>query len=188
MGLRILCDVDDVMWALLPAWLDLLNKRHGTSVSVEDVKEWDMTKAFPALTPDQIFGVLREKELWDSVKPIPGARETVARLNRDGHRVVFVTDTAPDTVKDKFNAFFALFPEFTWKDVIITGQKQLIRGDILIDDGIHNLVGGQYLKILLDAPYNRNFDAYMNDAYRVYNWEDIYRVISKHAGKGKNNA
>ena len=28
----------------------------------------------------------------------------------------------------------------------------------MIDDGIHNLIGGEYKKILFDAPYNRSFD------------------------------
>ena len=38
----------------------------------------------------------------------------------------------------------------TWDQVIVTSRKQLIRGDVLIDDGIHNLEGGQYK---LDALY-----------------------------------
>ena len=50
---------------------------------------------------------------------------------------------------------------------------------ILIDDGIHNLLGGEYKKILMSAPYNKTFDAEANGMIRVRNWAEIYDVISK---------
>lgn len=55
------------------------------------------------------------------------------------------------------NVLFRYFPMFTWDDVIITAHKQLINGDVLVDDGVHNLVGGSYEKLLMDAPHNRKF-------------------------------
>ena len=65
----------------------------------------------------------------------------------------------------------------TWNDVIITAHKQLIKGDVLIDDGIHNLEGGDYFKILMTAPHNRYYDADKNGMYRVSSWSDAYSVI-----------
>jgi hypothetical protein len=43
----------------------------------------------------------------------------------------------------------------------------MIRGDVLIDDGIHNLEGGDYKKILFTAAHNRNYDAEANGMIRV---------------------
>ena len=61
--------------------------------------------------------------------------------------------------------------------MIITGRKQMIRGDVLIDDGIHNLEGGQYRKILFTAPHNRFYDAEANGMTRVTTWEEVVAII-----------
>ena len=53
----------------------------------------------------------------------------------------------------------------------------MIRGDVLIDDGIHNLEGGAYKKIMFTAPHNRNYDAEAHGMIRVDNWEEIVRII-----------
>lgn len=67
----------------------------------------------------------------------------------------------------------------TWDQVIVTSRKQLIRGDVLIDDGIHNLEGGQYNKVLMTAPHNVHFDAEAHDMIRVHNWKEIEEVINR---------
>ena len=72
---------------------------------------------------------------------------------------------------------FRYFPFLTWDQVIVTTRKQLIRGDVLIDDGIHNLEGGNYRKILFTAPHNRYYDAAAHDMIRVNSWEEIVPVI-----------
>lgn len=40
---------------------------------------------------------------------------------------------------DMEDLLFRWFPFITWDQVIITSRKQFIKGDVLIDDGIHNL-------------------------------------------------
>ena len=63
--------------------------------------------------------------------------------------------------------------------MIITCRKQLINGDVLIDDGIHNLEGGAYKKILMTAPHNANYNAEANGMIRVRNWKEIEQVINQ---------
>lgn len=75
------------------------------------------------------------------------------------------------------NVLFRYFPMFTWNDVIITAHKQLIGGDVFVDDGAHNLVGGSYEKLLMDAPHNRKFSAEANGITRVMNWSEAYTKI-----------
>ena len=48
---------------------------------------------------------------------------------------------------------------------------------MLIDDGIHNLEGGEYIKILMTAPHNRSYDAEGNGMIRVNSWKEIEKVI-----------
>ena len=53
----------------------------------------------------------------------------------------------------------------------------MIKCDIMIDDGPHNLINGDYLRVLFDAPHNRTFPAEDNQMKRVYNWEQVYNLI-----------
>ena len=55
----------------------------------------------------------------------------------------------------------------------------MIRGDVLIDDGVHNLEGGAYAKILMTAPHNRNYDAEGNGMVRVHNWTQVEEAVRK---------
>ena len=62
--------------------------------------------------------------------------------------------------------------------ILVAGlDLKLQRGDVLIDDGIHNLEGGDYMKILFSAPHNRNYDAEKNGMIRVRTWDEIVRII-----------
>lgn len=67
--LRILFDADDVAETLLEGWVRTLNERYGTTTLVEDVTDWDISKAFPTLTKQQIYGVLRKMRCGQSSHP-----------------------------------------------------------------------------------------------------------------------
>ena len=180
--LTILVDMDEVLTNLLDPWVKQINKLFGTNVNPEDVVEWDITKAFPMLSKEQVFFPLHCDDFWYLVMPKEGAVETVKQLIDDGHKIVVVTASSPETIRTKMSvALFGYFPYLRWNDVIVTGQKQLIKGDVLIDDGIHNLESGDYLKILMDTPYNREYNAEINGMLRVKNWSEIYSVITEFA-------
>lgn len=177
--LTILVDMDDTIESLANAWVDYLNARHGTTTKLTDITDWDISKAFPTLTNEQVYAPLFEDDFWDWVKPIDGASETLQRLIADGHRVLIVTTSNYHTLAAKMErVLFKYFPFLKWSDVIITSHKQLVKGDVLVDDGIHNLEGGDYFKILMEAPHNKNYDAEENGMYRVKTWDDVYAAIS----------
>lgn len=177
----ILIDMDDTIELLLEAWVDAVNEKYGYNSSCEDVICWDVTAAFPGLTREQVYSVIGEHDFWKTVKPMPGAPEAVKRFIDAGHKVYIVTASGHDQVHSKMeNVLFKYFPYLTFNDVIITTHKQLIKADILIDDGFHNLIGGDYFKILVDAPYNRQFDAEGNGMVRVYNWYEIESQVNRY--------
>lgn len=76
--------------------------------------------------------------------------------------------------------------DLTWSDVIVTANKQIVQGDILIDDGLHNLVGGKYEKILMTAPHNKGFNQEEKyGIHRVNNWEEAYNLVWQFAEGGR---
>ena len=140
--LTILVDMDDTIESLASAWVDYLNARHGTTTKLTDITGWDISKAFPTLTNEQVYAPLFEDDLQ--------------KLIADGHKVLIVTTSNYHTLASKMErVLFKYFPFLTWNDVIITSHKQLVNGDVLIDDGTHNLEGGNYFKILMTAQHNK---------------------------------
>ncbi|MBP5462729.1 MAG: hypothetical protein J6Y20_11505 [Lachnospiraceae bacterium] len=184
--LTVLIDMDDTIENLGETWVQCLNERHGTNVQRSDVTDWDVSKAFPTLTRHEVYAPLFDKRMWKRVQPLPGAVEYVKKLIEDGHKVLIVTASHQNTVGIKLNhVLFKYFPFFTYKDVIVTTQKQLISGDILIDDAPHNLEGGKYHGILVSAPHNRSYDAEKHGFVRADNWETIYKAVCDYANEGK---
>lgn len=177
-NLTVLVDMDDTIEGLLTAWVDYLNTHHGTSVKKDDVTEWDVSLFFPEIPQSQVYAPLHEDDFWKTVKPFEDAAKYLQKLKDNGHRVLIVTTSGYRTLKSKMdNVLFRYFPMFTWDDVIITAHKQLVNGDVLVDDGVHNLVGGSYEKLLMDAPHNRKFNAEANGITRVMNWSEAYTKI-----------
>ena len=101
--LTVLVDLDDTIEDLLGAWVGELNKRFGTCVGYNDIASWEIGSYFPNLTENQIYSPLLEGEFWEKVKIKPGAKEYIERLIDDGHKVVVVTASHPDTISHKLN-------------------------------------------------------------------------------------
>ena len=174
----ILVDMDDTIEQLLPALVNRANERFHRSASLDEITDWSIVCAYPGIEKRQILNLMYEPGFWDTVEPVPGAADALRYLMGKGHQVYIVTATEFDHVPEKMErVLFRYFPFLSRDQVIITGRKQMIRGDVLIDDGIHNLEGGEYRKILFTAPYNKDYDAEANGMIRVHSWKEIIEVI-----------
>ena len=176
----ILVDMDDVLECLLEAWLEYNNKKFNKDVKPDDIWEWDLSKAYPGHTKEEVYSAELDEGIWKTVKPMPGADEALRKLIADGHDLYIVTATLYETLRAKMDeVLFRYYPYLNWNQVIITSNKHLIKGDVLVDDGPHNLTGGEYRKILFSAPHNRTFDEKSVGAVRVSTWEEAYEEICK---------
>lgn len=184
--LTILIDMDDTLENLCEIWTDMINETFGTSVIAKDIRTWDVEKVFVGVSKEDIFAQLIKQELWERVRPLPGSVEAVKKMIDDGHDVYIVTASHPSSVGTKINTFlFKYFPFIDWNHIIIASNKQMIRGDVMIDDGPHNLIGGKYYRILKSAYHNTDYDARAHGMVRIDNWEDIYNEICRLARGGK---
>ena len=158
-------DVDDVCADLLGEWLNRINRDYQylqPKRTREDVTQWDMS----GLVPDgeNVYQYLQEPDLYDHVRPIPGALQAVLALRAAGHRVIFVTSC----VKGQYDAKERWLVEhgflddaYSQPDFYPAKDKSLIHADVLIDDGAHNLATFKGHKILIDQPHNRGVCGYL---------------------------
>ena len=180
----ILVDMDDTIEHLLQAWVDVLNKRYDRNVTIDVIRTWNVAAAYPGVSRKDVYAVPDEPGFWKTVAPVEGAAEALKRFMDEGHEVYIVTATRYESIFEKMDdLLFRYFPFLSWDQVIVTSKKQMIRGDVLIDDGIHNLEGGDYVKILTTMPHNEDYDAEANGMIRVHNWKEIEEVIDRLAAE-----
>lgn len=171
----IMCDFDDTMNNLLPAWIRWINNTYGYNVDFEQITDWDLTKVFKGLSQTDICKALHSSEFWSQVEAKDDAVYYIKKLIEEGFQFYVCTSTDYRLQKDKFdNCLFRLFPYIDRHQIITTYKKQLMRCDILIDDGSHNIFG-PYIGILMDMPHNRHLGDSVD--FRVFNWKEIYNLI-----------
>lgn len=175
----ILIDCDDTIWNLCEAWIDWLNQSYGTSVAISDIKEWDMKKAFPSLTPEDIYTPLTYEYFWKTVQPKEDAIKYIPMIEQLGHKVYFVTATVPHNVLFKANMLKKWFPTIPIDRLIIAHDKTLIRGSVMIDDNVNNLKNRDF-SILFTAQHNKSIDLSESSIIRLDNWCDIYNYIKEY--------
>lgn len=174
-------DFDDVINNMLEAWIDELNKKHGTSVKLEDMADWELARQYPTLSESEFFEPIDTPEFWETVTIKPEASEIVKRLITEGHEIYIITSSYYKTLPYKFaKCLFEHFPYLTKENIIITYNKSLIKVDLLLDDGEHNLKNFEGIKVIFDAPYNRNCTC---ADYRVATWKEFYILVSQLANK-----
>lgn len=173
-----LIDIDDTIEDLLTPWCTALNVKYGTTVAPKNITEWDIAKFFPALSAEQVFEPLNNDEFWSKVEPKSGAVSYVRRLYDEGYNVYLCSSTDYRNIRCKYEYIVKrYFPFIDWNHVIITANKQMIKADFLIDDGIHNLENGDYKKILMTMPYNKDYDTASHGMKRANNWREAYEII-----------
>jgi 5'(3')-deoxyribonucleotidase len=172
-------DLDDVLFPLLPIWVKAINDMYGTNVSEDNITGWDITEFFPTLTKEQIYAPLLYNGFWRSWQASEEGIWFVTKILEDGHSLKIVTSSFCQTLPVKMKKFFDYFPMLKWSDVTVTSDKQSIKGDVLVDDGFHNLIGGDYHKILIDKPHNRNCKTRENGITRVKSLTEAYEEICR---------
>ena len=164
-------DFDGTINDMLDTWVSWLNKSHGTSVKVSDITEWELSKQFPKLSKSELFAPLNDPDFWYYVTIKPDAVIVIKDLIDKGHKVFIVTSSHYRTLPAKLDrCLFEHFPFLNKENVIITYDKSLIRCDMLLDDGEHNLTDFPGIRVLFDAPYNTNSNV---ADYRVHTWKEF---------------
>lgn len=176
--MTVLVDLDDVLIGTSETWVRALNIRYHTTVKHNNISEWDITKFFPTLSSDEIYQPLSEPSFWRHVKQIPDAEYMLLSMIYEGMDVYIVTSSYLSTIGMKYeNVIKRLYPFIKPNHIIVAHRKQMVSGDVLIDDAPFNLEGGNYNKILFNAPHNKSYDIGDSGIVRASNWIQIYNTI-----------
>jgi len=174
--MTIIIDIDDTISNFGEILLKNLNNNHKTDYKKDDIKSWDWyTKNF-----NNPWKPMEEFTFWDEVKINKKAVECIENLIKNGHKVYLVTASFPsDYLGYKIRKTLENFNSnlLNKNNVIVCYDKGVIKGDIRIDDGFHNLYTDS-LNILFNQPWNQNIKSLFPSYIRMNNWEEIEEYLN----------
>lgn len=166
--MRILLDVDDVLLDLLPAWIQLYNDEADDDLDYREIRSWDLRNYVRDGWGDSIYDLLTVPHLYDSVQPIPEALSGVKKLRELGHDIVFVTALHHPGKLERLK-MFGFVEDST--DYVVSKNKGHVRGDVLVDDYVKNLLKFDGHRILFTRRHNA---AESDGAFiRADNWASV---------------
>jgi 5'(3')-deoxyribonucleotidase len=180
---RIVVDQDEVICAWTKRIVEWYNEDKGTSYTRDDVKAWNVTDSLPD-SRDFIRSCMRYPEFYRDLEPMPGAIEGMMHLclRYDVIIATAVPKSAPIAMSGKFEWIRRNMPFFPLDNFVSIHRKYLLDGDLLIDDGPHNIE--PWLQtgrpaILFDAPWNEKtrFPSSIGMHQRARNWKHLIQLV-----------
>lgn len=168
----LLFDLDGIVTDLVSKWLAVYNRDYSDNLRPEDITSWDWDRFVKPECGKRIYYYLSRPGFFADLKPIPGAIEALERLS---HRLelVVVTASPASGMRDKADWVKRHLPFVPKHNLVVTYRKDLVLGDFMFDDAPRNLEHTPATRIMMDYPYNRDFD----DAYRVRNWTEFEALM-----------
>lgn len=137
--LKILVDMDSIIVALTQKWLNLYNKDHDDTVTLEHLKTWNV--ASHVKIGQKINDYLYTEGFFLDVPAMEGAIETLKKIQDLGHEVYIVS--APswpgNSASDKITWARKNLPFINKRDIFLCHHKHMVKGDVFIDDSPDNL-------------------------------------------------
>lgn len=172
----ILVDVDGVVADLCTNWLAFYNRDYNDSVQLEQITEWDIHKFLKPECGTKMYEYLKDPSIYDEVKPIPGAQEAIEYLRIHGEKIAYLTSGFFTSKAEWLHRHGFLLGSWQFaKDIVVASDKSLIHGDVLIDDGLHNITDPER-SILFDQPWNQEAPA---EYRRAHSWQDVIFILEK---------
>jgi 5'(3')-deoxyribonucleotidase len=180
--MNIIVDVDGTVADSTKKWFEKYNADYNDHLKPEDIDGWGLDKQVKPECGVKIYDYLEDPALYDDIEPIKDALMGVKDLRSMGHRVAFATSSPNGSAGAKLR--WLLKHGFLDKEKMLgtthpdyaeIHDKGLIYGDILIDDGPHNVQNFKGLGILFNQPHNRNFSW----PIRTNSWMQIVNIIEE---------
>ncbi len=172
-------DIDDVVADLPAEWLRRYNRDWSDSLTRADITGWDIARLVKPECGERIFEYLYQPDLYDCVKPFPGALAGVEALRRGGCRAVFVTSANEAQSGPKLSWLdrhgFLTAKHRQSPDYAAMHDKSLLRAHALVDDGPQNLERFAGYKVLFSSTHNQEETRFP----RAADWDDVLWLVKR---------
>ena len=173
---RVIIDMDEVIADAMGGMIEWYTNEYELEVDKEKMLVGRWIKGFP----EQHQSLVTERLLSPGFfRGIPVIKDSVDVLKEMNKRYeIFIVSAAmefPNSLKDKLEWLLEHFPFFTWKQLVLCGDKRLIHGDYMIDDHDWNLKHFKGKPYLFSSWHNLNVNGYD----RINDWAHAAEIFLK---------
>lgn len=150
--LEIVLDADDVLLDCNAYALALLSQKNKTAYDLNRVRDWGLL----GIPEDERLTFLQDRSFYTSQPSLPGADLFLKTLMDMAH-VTIMTAVYPQFMGERIERLHELFPFFPLDHIVMGHRKDLVRADVMLDDGVHNLRDSiAAFPVLFRQPWNRH--------------------------------
>ena len=148
------------------------------AVEVEQRTQFEISSDYPERLRDQVVSIYHTPDFFLSLKVVDGAVEAVRKIQELRHELFICTSPLSafeHCVSEKYLWVEKYFGRDLTRRIILTKDKTLVRGDILIDDKpeITGLVIPSWEHVLFNAPYNRA----VSNGRKIITWNNWREIL-----------
>lgn len=172
--MRILIDFDGVITKTVQSWLVRYNRDYFDNLIHTDIVRWDIHEFAKPECGMAMYRYLDEEDFFLNLEPMEGVVEAFNELLAMGHDVIVTTAAQGKTaLYDKIRWLKKNIPNFDKHNVISAHRKDVVIGDLLLDDGPHNLKAFPGIACAFDQPWNQDADC----DFRVHSWPEFVELV-----------
>ncbi len=171
---RIIIDMDEVIADPMGAMVDWYEREYGGTVDYVKMQVGSWSKGFPEEHQSMIRERLHEPGFFRDLPVMKDSIEVLERINSSYE--VFIVSAAtefPNSLKEKHDWLRDHFPFFSWRQLVLCGDKRPITGDHMIDDHVRHLIHFPGKKYLFSSPHN----VLVTDYVRIHDWKEAARIF-----------
>ena len=149
---RILVDMDGVLADVYTRFFELYEEETGLRKTMDDVIGLKEGEAFP-----EVYRWVETPGFFRNL-PLISDSQRVLKLLNDKYEIIVVSMATeyPESLTDKQLWLNEHFPFISWRQVVLCGNKNLIKADLMIDDHFKNLDNFDGQTIIFKQPHNLN--------------------------------
>lgn len=168
---QLLVDMDGVLADVYSQFIKMELNESGNLLNLDSLSGMLESEAFPNFQKH-----VHSEYFFRTVLVMKDSVEGLNYLNNK-YKVLIVSSATefPNSLKEKVEWLHQYFPFISWKQIILCGEKDSIKGEIMIDDHYKNLRNFDGRKILFTQPHN---NLIKNDSIeRVNSWKEIISLL-----------
>lgn len=177
--MRVLIDMDGVIADFEGDFLRRWKEQHPdkTFIPLEERRGFYVSEQYPKEYYEYVQNIYHGEGFYQNLPPVHGALEALKEI-REKYKYVFLC-TSPmlpkyeNCVLEKYHWVFNNLGNDWINNVILTKDKTIVKGDILIDDmpEVKGIEKPEWEHVIYDQPYNRNITSKRRMTWD--NWKTI---------------